>query len=357
MYYTMHKILFSWLTLALALTSCSQSTPNITVVCEENAVGNCVVKWEISPALDGYVRVYRSEEPDAAPAPTPIAGAQISEGKLTIVSDNPLKRYYYTVVFNDKYSVKTATRNINICGIQNFRDIGGYKSPKFKKTLRYGMVFRSAKIDRLNCSAEKELRNIGIKTIIDLREPSEKDSTVTDLTWAKWVNAPLNIPNMKDVLEQIEVGSVKKDSINALVTRFNRDILAKENYESYKTILETMLNRENYPMVIQSVSGSGRTAIFLAMLMAAMGVDDDSIAHDYTLSNKYYNIPLGTHKGYFLPTNSQEALTAIYSAKEDFLRAAADEIEQKYGSAEGYLEQVVGLTQEEIKSLQEMLLE
>lgn len=354
----MHKILLSWFTLALVLTSCSESTPNITVVCEENAVGNCVVKWEISPALDGYVRVYRAQTPDEAPETTPVAGADISDGKVTIVSENPLKRYYYTVVFNDKYRVKTATRNVSISGIQNFRDVGGYKSSTFKKkSTRYGMIYRSARIDRPDASALKELRNLGIKTVIDLREPSEKDTACIDHSWAKWVNAPISIHNMMEILGQIEDGVVQQDSIGELVKRFNRDILARHNSDSYKQVLKVMLDRDNYPIVIQSLSGSGRTGIFLAMLMAVLGVDDDAIASDYSMSNRYYSIPLGSHKGYYLPTNSQEALTTIYTAKEEFLKAAADEIKQNYGSAEGYLQQVVGLTEKEISTLQEMLLE
>lgn len=353
----MHKILLSWFTLALALTSCRESAPNITVVCEENAVGNCVVKWEISPAVNGYVRVYRSEKPDVAPDNIPVAGASIEDGKLTIVSDNPLKRYYYTVVFNDKYRVKTATRNVSICGIQDFRDIGGYKSVTYKKNVRYGMIYRSARMDCLNCSAENELQNIGIKTIIDLRMNEEKDSTYTEHKWAKWVNAPIYIPNMMSVLKQIEAGTVKKDSIDNLVTRFNRDIFAKENTDSYKKIFGVLLDRSNYPLVIQSNSGTGRVGVFLAMLMASLGVDDETIAHDYTLSNKYYSIPLGAQHGYFLPSNSQEALTSIYTAKEDFLKAASDEIKDNYGSADGYLRKVVGLSDNDIKSLQDMLLE
>jgi protein-tyrosine phosphatase len=118
-----------------------------------------------------------------------------------------------------------------------------------------------------------------------------------------------------------------------------------------------LLDRSNYPIVIQSNSGTGRVGVFLAMLMASLGVDDEAIAHDYTLSNKYYNIPLGAQHGYYLPSNSQEALTSIYTAKEDFLKAASDEIKDNYGSADGYLRQVVGLSDNDLKSLQDMLLE
>ena len=47
------------------------------------------------------------------------------------------------MVFNDRYRVKVATRNINVPGIQNFRDLGGYKVAQ-GKSVRWGMIYRSA---------------------------------------------------------------------------------------------------------------------------------------------------------------------------------------------------------------------
>lgn len=47
---------------------------------------------------------------------------------MTIITEDPSQRYYYMMVFNNKYRVRVATRNVNIPGVQNFRDLGGYKS-------------------------------------------------------------------------------------------------------------------------------------------------------------------------------------------------------------------------------------
>ena len=124
----MYRNLLSWLTVLLVLPSCSGTSPAISVVCEENNVGNCIIKWETAPVLKGQVKVYTSTSPEAIPEDSPIAMANISSGKMTIVTNDPSQRYYYLMVFNNKYRVKVATRNINIPGIQNFRDLGGYES-------------------------------------------------------------------------------------------------------------------------------------------------------------------------------------------------------------------------------------
>lgn len=170
---TMYKNLLSWLTVLLVLPSCSNTSPTISVVCEENNVGNCIIKWETAPLLRGEVKVYTSTSPELIPENSPIATASISDGKMTIVTDDPSQRYYYLLVFNNKYRIKVATRNINIPGIQNFRDLGGYESAATGKSLRWGMIYRSAQIDSIPSGSRQELKNIGIRTIIDLRSENE----------------------------------------------------------------------------------------------------------------------------------------------------------------------------------------
>ena len=51
------------------------------------------------------------------------------------------------------------------------------------------------------------------------------------------------------------------------------------------------------------------------------------------------------------------AITALFSAKEDFLNAAKDEIERKYGDVPTYLRKAIGLQSEDIHRLRTILLE
>ena len=156
----MYRNLLNLLTCVLLLPACSGTAPHISVVCEENNVGNSIVKWEIAPLIKGNVKVYASTDPNNIPEDSPVAIANISDQRMTIVTTDPTKRYYYTLVFNDKYRVKIATRNVNIPGIQNFRDMGGYPSYPTKKRVRWGMLYRSAQIDSLECYSRRELKNL-----------------------------------------------------------------------------------------------------------------------------------------------------------------------------------------------------
>lgn len=270
-------------------------------------------------------------------------GAPISEGKMVIVTDDPSRRYYYTMVFNNKYRVKVATRNINIPGIQNFRDLGGYRSSTTGKNVRWGMLYRSAQIDSLGCAARRELRNMGIRTIIDLRTPEELNNYPQIQKGFNVVHIPIATEIWRKCCREYRKGKIKGDTINRIVERMNRELVI--NYrDEYKKLFELLLDRNNYPAIIHCSSGKGRTGIASALVLATLGVNEDIIMQDYRLSNDYFNIPKASKYAYKLPVNSQEAITTVYTAKEDFLNAAKEEIERTYSDIPTYLRKGLGLT-------------
>lgn len=240
-------------------------------------------------------------------------------------------------------------------GIQNFRDLGGYKSATGKH-VRWGKLYRSAQIDSLNCFAFRKLQNLGIKTILDLRSESELHNTPPLQKGFNVVHIPINTGDMEHILHGIQQEKIKTDTIYHMVEAMNRELVAKYQKE-YKEIFDILLDKNSYPVVIHCSSGKGRTGIVSALILASLDVNADIIMEDYRLSNDYFNIPKASKYAYNLPVNSQEAITTLFSAKEDFLNAAKDEIERKYGDVPTYLRKAIGLQSEDIHRLRTILLE
>lgn len=349
------NLLIGLLSLCVA-SSCRRNSPTINVVCEENEVGNCVIKWDAPSSMKGYVKIYSSLSPNAIAEKTPIGMAPIAEGKLVIIPQNPTQRLYYAMVFNNTYRVKVATRNINIPGIQNFRDIGGYPSTKEILKTRWGMIYRSAKIDRINAYQLLELKNIGIRTIIDLRTPEElKDIPPLGQPF-RVIHIPIASGNIKPVVTAIREGDIKSDSIQVLLKQVNQELVTNYRQE-VKQLFTLLCDSTNYPVVISCSTGKERTGAMIALLLAALDVDENSILNDYELSNDYFDVTKVSEYAYKLPPKSQEAITAIYSAKREYINAARELIESKYGSFKAYLQKEIGLSKQQLKDLQNILLE
>ena len=160
---------------------------------------------------------------------------------------------------------------------------------------------------------------------------------------------------MEDILRGLQEQKIKSDTVYRMVERMNRELVMNYHHE-YRQIFDILLDSANYPVVIHCSSGKGRTGIASALILASLGVNSDIIMEDYRLSNDYFNIPSASRYAYNLPARSQEAITTVYSAREDFLNAAKEEIERRYGDMETYLERGIGLKKEEIKKLQSILL-
>lgn len=338
------------------LCSCAQNIPDISVVSEENRIGNSIIKWEMTPLIKGPVKVFASKNPDYIPEDNPVAMTSTTENRLTIVPPHVDERYYYKVVFNNQFSVKTANRNIIIPGVQDFRDLGGYQSQYKRKHVKWGKVYRSAEMDNLSRTALKELKNMGIRTIIDLRTPEEqKDTSALQKTF-KVIHIPVSIQKVESLIHKIQKGEIHGDTIQTILEHINRN-LAVNYQKEYRQMIQQLLNPETYPVVIQCSSGKGRTGIASAILLSALGVNEEIVMEDYQLSNLYFNIRNSSEYAYDLPDYSQEAITTVYSAKENFLNAAREQIERKYGSVSNYLIEGLQLTRRDIQQLRSLLLE
>ena len=202
----------------------------------------------------------------------------------------------------------------------------------------------------------KELKNLGIRTIIDLRSPDELQESDSILhNHFRLVSIPIATGDMEQILTGVQDRSIRSDTVYRIVKRMNRELITKYTPQ-YRKVFDLLLDRDNYPVIIHCSSGKGRTGIVSALVLAALDVNEDKIMEDYRLSNDYFNIPQATRYAYNLPSRSQETITTLFSAREDFLNAAKEEAERRYGDIKTYLHKGIGVSKQEIKQLQHILL-
>ncbi len=169
----------------------------------------------------------------------------------------------------------------------NLRDIGGKKTQTGLE-VKTGYLFRSGHLSELEKEDFNQFKNLQLKTIIDLRRPSEIEKYPT--------------PNLKEV-ETLNFSVSSDDNEFAVAANFlngeelpteiTGKIIEKyfknsvtEKLDSYIPVFESLTNPDNFPLLFHCVAGKDRTGIVSAFLLGILDVDESVIIEDYLLTNK-----------------------------------------------------------------------
>jgi protein-tyrosine phosphatase len=147
--------------------------------------------------------------------------------------------------------------------------------------------------------------------------------------------------------------------MNEMYTRYMVD----ENGAVYGAILRALADPANLPAIIHCTAGKDRAGLTSALLLAVLGVPDDLIVADYSLSNRYYDTFRTFIAGKFKQPQAFlfglniDDFQPLLTANPQTLRLTLDYIREHYGSVEGYLEQKAGVDADIIAALKVNLLQ
>ncbi len=252
--------------------------------------------------------------------------------------------------------------------VKNFRDLGGIPTSDGKK-IRYGMLYRSGHLCAILPSKAEYLRDKkGIRTVVDLRSPSElaeKQDVLAD--GVRYIHLPplndeqnpsINKKNRVAVLQNImaKEGGARRH----LSDIYRLMITQKESLEAFSEWLRLLAERENAGVLWHCTQGKDRTGIAAAIILMALGVDRKEIMRDYMRTNRscaFINALI--YLGVVLVTfsiHTANSLNLLLSSRKFFLEAAFDEIDCVYGGTEEFLHSGLGLSDEDIQRLRTIYL-
>ncbi len=249
-------------------------------------------------------------------------------------------------------------RAIPFEGVPNFRDFGGYPTQD-GRYVRRGLLYRSGALSDLSPNDIAKLRALGVKLVCDLRTDYESEvAPDTPLEGAELWRLP--------VIQQDE-SAVKARTF--LFDRHRLDAVMIETYQMFVrqkahifgAAITRFAQAENLPALFHCSAGKDRTGILAALLLGALGVSDELILADYSLSNFFY-------AEFRKATEPQEhRLRAVRLTLDDlqpmlvsdpaYLEAALAAIREECGSLEAYLLQKAGVSAETLARLREIFLE
>ncbi|MFI9814602.1 tyrosine-protein phosphatase [Saccharothrix variisporea] len=157
-------------------------------------------------------------------------------------------------------------------GCYNARDLGGL--PAGDRLTRRGAVVRSDAPDRLSAEGWAAVRAHGVRTILDLRNPSERGPEPAGFT-------VLHVPI--DDEDDVEMWTeIWESGINGTPLYF-RPVLERKAHLLAEAVT-AVAEAEPGGVLVHCAAGRDRTGLVSMLLLALVGVAPEDIADDYELS-------------------------------------------------------------------------
>jgi protein-tyrosine phosphatase len=227
-------------------------------------------------------------------------------------------------------------RHLRFASVINFRDIGGYKTRK-GKTVAWRRVFRSGEFRNLTQIDFKRLTcELGVVSVIDLRSGPELENNGKGLLEGSEIKY-CNIAFMTD--DDPGVNPSRYEHCTNMGEFYLEMARQKDYGKRIIEALEVIADSGNHPLVFHCAVGKDRTGMLAAILLNLLGVEEDDIIQDYTLSEPYMDELLARLKNN--PQKNDPPLDIpdyFWKASPESMKLFLSTISKEYGSVNGYLE-------------------
>jgi protein-tyrosine phosphatase len=310
----------------------------------------------------GPIEVFVSSRPDQLDSPKPLLTIHKTPVEVS-VPDLPGRVYFHLKPAAGSARV-VSVRRLPLEGAKNFRDLGGYRASD-GRYVRWGMVYRSNHLVNLTPRDSDYLNRLGIRLVCDVRSDGERARAPDHWTG----NAPefFSVPIGSNLITTPTADDLKRRtaSINSGTKDFVRAYdYAVEYAGQYAKILRRIAAGD-LPAVEHCTAGKDRTGVFSAILLTALGVPRDTVVQDYLLSNEYLLAPdtiatttADLQRAFGLAEAPDiSTVRTIMTARPETLEVTLDKISRSYGSFANYLRDGLKLSDSEVATIRQRLLE
>ena len=318
--------------------------------------GECAVHWQ-EPVERIVIHVI--DNPDLSAAPIATYEFRVSSAERSVVCDLSSviceSRPYFLIDLDGRRHV-IAERELPLAGGVNFRDVGGYRTTD-GRAVRWGRIYRAGSLAELTEADVTYLGRLGLRLSCDLRSREEVENNPDRLP-------PGAIARQTPIAA--EVGRLRR-----LVTLFRLRrriqkmlqqvyvIMLDQNGPLLAGILRAAADPPNLPLVIHCTAGKDRTGLAVALLLLSLGVPEETVIADYTLSNRAFGVLAERMRPelalLYTFGFSEERLRPFLLAEAPTLTGALAHLRRRYGSVEAYLRRA-GLTGNDFERLRQTLL-
>lgn len=259
-------------------------------------------------------------------------------------------------------------------GVINARDLGGIQIGN--KTVRSGLLLRTA---HLNEATDEDIRHLSedlhLKKIFDFRTLQEASSQPDrPVPGAEHILLPtLDLEAEKrsgeavpqDVFLNLPAHIVRLSFMNIFKEKarqlYPSLILSEFSQLQYASFLNLILETEEGAVLWHCSQGKDRTGIGAALILGALGADKETIIEDFSHSNDIYRPVVDKFVADVEAAGGgdeeKEVVRAFMGVSVKNFRHALDVLEANYGSIPGYLEETMGIMDDDLDVLRRRYLQ
>lgn len=307
----------------------------------------------VAPAAEDVSALYVGKSPEQV-------NRRVSEWKPSaaglLVSDvHSEDRGWYRIVYEDGRELVLGPRHVPEIRGRNFRDLGGYTTSDGAR-VKPGQLFRSGYLTDLSSAQKMSLQDLGIARVCDFRSAAERlDKPDPDLPGWQQIdgcqggNSADSFAALSKLAERARAGEAV-DWRGLIISSYAK--MGQHYAPAFRALFDSLVENPQEPVLFHCTAGKDRTGIAAALVLLALGVTEEQVVADYTMSEMDPVSGLETD-AYPEELVNQRDLQATDS---EYIRSALEGIKQDYGSIAIYLRDVMGLTDERMEVLRSALL-
>lgn len=258
-------------------------------------------------------------------------------------------------------------QSLGIASTPNLRDLGGYKTTD-GATINRGLVYRSNQLYNISADDMLLIEKLNLKNDFDLRTASERNAKPDELPFGVnnvWLDVMADYPsagpaNLMELLSDplkanAELGDGKIEEM--FKEAYRQFVTLPSAQAAYRELFLALGDKNQLPAIFHCTTGKDRTGWAAASLLTLLGVSKEVVIEDYLRSNEYILPMYKNVIEQFIAAGGDPSIpTASLGVKEEYLNAAFDQMQTKYGTIENYFSEALGINDVQQTALRNLFL-
>lgn len=256
---------------------------------------------------------------------------------------------------------------MQLTSITNFRDIGGASTVDGRR-VRTGVLYRSGHLADASDADLRELERLGIRTLVDLRGPTDIAIEGADRlpAGARLVSIPMFERDGTDIRAVFESGNVEMfeslfgegRALEMMVAGAANMVIDPVRCQEFALLLESIAVDGATPAVIHCSAGKDRTGWAASLVLTALGVPRALVEAHYLESNEQRRAENDARLAGWREAGIDVALVEpLLGVHAECVDASLRAVDEHWGGIDGYLYEGLGVRAEVVDRLRDLLLE